>query len=107
REALEAVVNSYFDGITSHNGWIVKGHPGCSRYENGFPTFNTPVKDPKTTEPTNNGKSDCRTQGDFNVAIVTIRNYFVIDEESQAVMVSAMFRREQKNAKRRNAFTEL
>jgi hypothetical protein len=107
REALEAVVNSYFDGITSHNGWIVKGHPGCSRYENGFPTFNTPVKDPNSTEPNNNGKTDCRTQGDFNVAIVTIRNYFVIDEESQAVMVSAMFRREQRNAKRRNAFTEL
>ncbi len=32
REALQAVVNSYFDGITSHNGFIVKGHPGCSRY---------------------------------------------------------------------------
>jgi hypothetical protein len=107
REALEAVVNTYFDGITNHNGWIVKGHPGCSRYENGFPTFNTPVKPAFSQEPSNNGKSDCRTQGDFNVAIVTIRNYYVIDEESQAVMVSAMFRREQKNAKRRNAFTEL
>src|ERR1044071_1274686 len=27
REALQAVVNSYFDGITNHNGFIVKGHP--------------------------------------------------------------------------------
>ena len=105
REALQAVVNSYFDGITSHNGYIVKGHPGCSRYENGFPTFNTPMKDGMDIG--NNGKSDCRTQGDFGVAIVTIRNFYVIDEESQTVMVSAMFRRQVKNAKLRNHFTEV
>jgi hypothetical protein len=105
REALQAVVNTYFDGITSHNGFIVKGHPGCSRYENGFPTFNTPMKEGMDIG--NNGKTDCRTQGDFGVAIVTIRNFYVIDEESQSVMVSAMFRRQAQNPKRRNAFTEL
>jgi hypothetical protein len=105
REALQAVVNSYFDGITSHNGYLVKGHPGCSRYENGFPTFNTPMKDGMDIG--NNGKTDCRTQGDFGVAIVAIRNFYVIDEESQAVMISAMFRRDARNPKRRNAFTEL
>jgi hypothetical protein len=105
REALQAVVNSYFDGITNHNGYIVKGHPGCSRYENGFPTFNTPLK--PNADIGNDGKSDCRTQSDFGVAIVTIRNFYVIDEESQAVMVSAMFRREAKNPKRRNHFTEV
>jgi hypothetical protein len=105
RELLQATVNTYFDGITNHNGFLVKGHPGCSRYENGFPTFNTPAA--AGSDVTNDGKTDCRTQADFGVAIVTIRNYYVIDEESQAVMVSAMFRREQKNAKRRNHFTEL
>jgi hypothetical protein len=105
REALQAVVNSYFDGITSHNGYIVKGHPGCTRYENGFPTFNTPMKEGQ--EVGNNGKTDCRTQGDFGVAIVAIRNFYVIDEEAQAVMMSGMFRREARNPKRRNAFSEL
>jgi hypothetical protein len=105
REALQAVVNTYFDGITNHNGFIVKGHPGCSRYENGFPTFNSPMK--PGNDIGNDGKTDCRTQADFGVAIVTIRNFYVIDEESQAVMVSAMFRREAKNPKRRNHFTEL
>jgi hypothetical protein len=105
REALQAVVNSYFDGITNHNGFIVKGHPGCTRYENGFPTFNSPMKPGQDIG--NDGKTDCRTQADFGVAIVTIRNFYVIDEESQAVMVSAMFRREAKNPKRRNHFTEL
>jgi len=105
REALQAVVNSYFDGITSHNGYIVKGHPGCSRYENGFPTFNSPMK--PGMDIGNDGKTDCRTQADFGVAIVTIRNFYVIDEESQAVMVSAMFRREARSSKLRNHFTEL
>ena len=105
REALQAVVNSYFDGITSHNGFIVKGHPGCSRYENGFPTFNTPMR--PGMDIGNEGKTDCRTQGDFGVAIVTIRNFYVIDEESQAVMIAGMFRRDARNPKRRNHFTEL
>jgi hypothetical protein len=105
REALQAVVNTYFDGITSHNGYLVKGHPGCSRYENGFPTFDTPMQ--SGMDIGNNGKTDCRTQGDFGVAIVTIRDFYVIDEESQTVMVSAMFRRDPKNPKRRNHFTEL
>jgi hypothetical protein len=105
REALQAVVNTYFDGITSHNGHVVKGHPGCSRYENGFPTFNSPMQ--PGMDIGNNGKTDCRTQADFGVAIVAIRDYFIIDEEAQTVMVSAMFRRDAKNAKRRNHFTEL
>jgi hypothetical protein len=105
REALQAVVNTYFDGITNHNGFIVKGHPGCTRYENGFPTFNSPMT--PANDIGNNGKTDCRTQADFGVAIVAIRDFYVIDEEAQAVMVSAVFRREAKNAKRRNHFTEL
>jgi hypothetical protein len=105
REALQAVVNTYFDGITSHNGLIVKGHPGCSRYENGFPTFNSPMREGMDIG--NNGRTDCRTQADFGVAIVAIRDFYVIDEESQTVMVSAVFRREAGEERRRNHFTEV
>ncbi|MET0280035.1 MAG: hypothetical protein ABW278_02765 [Steroidobacteraceae bacterium] len=105
RGVLQAVVNSYFDGITSHNGLIVKGHPGCTRYENGFPTFNSPMQ--PGMDIGDNGKTDCRTQADFGVATVAIRDFYVIDEEAQTVMVSAMFRREAKSAKLRNHFTEL
>lgn len=105
REDLQAIVNSYFDGITNHDGRLVKGHPGCTRYENGFPTYNTPMK--PENDIGNDGKTDCRTQADFGVALVAIRDYFVIDEEAQAVMVSAVFLREAKNPKRRNHFTEL
>lgn len=105
REALQSVVNTYFDGITSHNGLIVKGHPGCSRYENGFPTFNSPMQEGMDIG--NNGKTDCRTQADFGVAIVAIRDYFVIDEEAQTVMVSAVFIRESGDDRLRNHMTEV
>lgn len=105
REALQSVVNTYFDGITSHNGLLVKGHPGCTRYENGFPTFNSPMREGNDIG--NNGRTDCRTQADFGVAIVAIRDFYVIDEESQTVMVSAVFRREAGEERRRNHFTEV
>ncbi|MEY4760742.1 MAG: hypothetical protein RLZZ200_598 [Pseudomonadota bacterium] len=105
REALQAIVNSYFDGITSHDGRLVKGHPGCTRYENGFPTFNTPMK--PENDIGNEGRTDCRTQADFGVALVGIRDFFVVDEEAQTVMVSAVFLRDAGSPKRRNHFTEL
>jgi hypothetical protein len=105
REALQAVVNTYFDGITSHNGLIVKGHPGCSRYENGFPTFNSPMT--PANDIGNDGKTDCRTQAAFGVAIVAVRNFYVLDEVSQTVMVSGLFRRDPNSPRRRNAFTEV
>jgi hypothetical protein len=105
REALPAIVNSYFDGITSHNGYLVKGHPGCTRYENGFPTFNSPMG--PGNDVGNEGRTDCRTQADYGVAIVAARNYFVVDEVAQVVMVSAMFRRDAGNAKLRNHLTEV
>lgn len=103
--ALSAIVNTYFDGISSHNGYIVKGHPGCTRYENGLPTFGGPMTEGMDIG--NNGLSDCRTQADFGVAIVTIRDFYVVDVESQTVMVSAMFRRDAQNEKWRNHFTEV
>jgi hypothetical protein len=105
RDVLQAIVNSYFDGITSHNGLIVKGHPGCTRYENGFPTFNSPMG--PGNDIGNDGRTDCRTQADFGVATVAIRDYFVIDEEAQVVMVSGLFIREPGDDRLRNHFTEV
>ena len=35
RELLLAITNSYFDGITSHDGSIVMADPRCDRVENG------------------------------------------------------------------------
>ena len=35
REAMVAATNSYFDGITTHDGAIIMAYPGCTRVENG------------------------------------------------------------------------
>src|SRR4029079_9443562 len=35
RELLIAIANSYFDGLTTHDGSIIMAHPGCLRTENG------------------------------------------------------------------------
>src|SRR6187549_1536673 len=35
RESLIAVTNSYFDGLTTHDGNIIEHAPGCTRVENG------------------------------------------------------------------------
>src|SRR4051794_16203287 len=35
REEMIAVTNSYFDGITTHDGSIIQAYPGCIRIENG------------------------------------------------------------------------
>src|SRR6478752_4070425 len=35
REDLIAIANSYFDGLTTHDGSIILAHPGCNRLENG------------------------------------------------------------------------
>ena len=37
RDELIAVVESYFDAITSHDGSVALTHPGCGRAENGSP----------------------------------------------------------------------
>ncbi|MGH9648671.1 MAG: hypothetical protein ACRD4E_17860, partial [Bryobacteraceae bacterium] len=35
REALIAITNSYFDGLTTRDGSVIIAHPGCTRLENG------------------------------------------------------------------------
>src|SRR5262249_48950018 len=38
REPLAAIVNSYSDGLTSHDRSLILAHAGCGRVENGTPT---------------------------------------------------------------------
>src|SRR5690606_21806697 len=80
RDDLIAVANSYFDGIIAKNSKVVKGHPGCSRRENGFPTFGGPLAPGAVGF---NGTSDCRTAGDFGLAQITARRVQVVDVEQQ------------------------
>lgn len=93
RDALIAIANSYFDGITAADADVIRAHEGCDRFENGF----------RVTA----GDADCTAgQGSFNVIFVAARRY-IVDVEAQVVIASAVFVREPGNDKRRNFFSEL
>jgi hypothetical protein len=102
REDLIAVANSYFDGIIAKNSKVIKGHPGCGRYENGFPTFGGELQPGQTGF---NGRGDCRTAGDFGLAQIAARRAAVVDVEQQVVMMSVVFVRQPGNDRWRNHFT--
>ncbi len=102
REDLIAVANSYFDGIIAKNSKVIKGHPGCTRRENGFPTYGNDLQPGQTGF---NGKGDCRTAGDFGLAQITARRTQVVDVEQQIVMMSVVFQRLPGNERWRNHFT--
>lgn len=102
REDLIAIGNSYFDGIIAKNSKVIKGHPGCSRLENGFPTFGGELQPGQIGF---EGKSDCRTAGDFGLAQITARRVQVVDVEQQVVMMSVVFLRQPGNERWRNHFT--
>ncbi len=102
RDDLIAVANSYFDGIIAKNSKVIKGHPGCSRRENGFPTFGGELAPGAVGF---EGKGDCRTVGDFGLAQITARRTQVVDVEQQVVMMSVVFLRLPGNERWRNHFT--
>ena len=101
RDALIAITNSYFDGITSHDGSVIQAHQGCMRVENG----NT------VTGRGGRGKSgavtDC-TSGleTINIQNVAARRYLIADEEGQVVLAVGVFIRKPGTTTRRNAFSE-
>jgi len=103
RDDLIAIANSYFDGITNSNSKLIKGKPGCSRLENGFPTYGQPLSEEGQIG--HEGKWDCRTQGDFGIALVAARRAQVVDVEQQVVMMSVVFIRRPGNDRWRNHFT--
>lgn len=113
REAMMAVTNSYFDGITSHDGSIIMAYPGCVRLENGT-TMTGRGAGPRgggAATPPRGGAagtvSDC-TSGleNINVQLVAARRYPVIDEEVGMVLALAVFIRKPGTATRRNMFSE-
>jgi hypothetical protein len=112
RESLIGITNSYFDGITTHDGSIIIAHPGCSRLENGATATGRPAGQgpgaPKGGETAKGGPlSDC-TSGlaNINVQFVAGRRYPVVDEEAGVVLAIATFLRKPGTATRRNMFSE-
>jgi len=107
RAGLIAITNSYFDGITSHNGRIIKAHPGCRRVENGFQTTGRPLP-PDRLDDGHDGKGDCTSgMSGFSIALVAARRYPLVDEEAQVVLGTAVFLRSPGATRRRNCFGEL
>lgn len=104
RDALIAITNSYFDGLTTHDGSIIMAHPGCTRVENGRGMAGAATaKDGKAK----GGGGDCASGlANLNVSIVAARRYPVADEEAQVVLAIAVFLRKPGTSTRRNVFGE-
>ena len=97
RETMLAIVNSYFDGITSHDGTVVRAHPGCNRYENGT----------RVTGRRGGVNDDCVSGlTNFNLANVAGRRVAFVDDEAGVVLGMAVFIRRAGATLPRNAFSE-
>jgi len=70
REAMVAITNSYFDGITSHDGSIIMASPGCMRVENGATVTG------RGSRGGAGGVTDCRSNLEtINIQMVAARRY--------------------------------
>ena len=97
RDAMIRIVNSYFDGITSHDGNVVLAHKGCNRYENGT----------KVTGRRGGVNDDCVSGlAGFDLANVAARRIPLVDDEQGVVLGMAVFLRKPGSSRPRNAFSE-
>lgn len=117
RDELIAVVNSYFDAITSHDGSVALTHPGCGRAENGSPApggrFLPPAPRPAGAAPPpapanpNAPANDCVSGlQNFNLSMVVARRIPLVDEEQQIALGMAVFIRRPGSPTPRNVFSE-
>jgi len=102
RETMIAITNSYFDGITTHDGSIIMANAGCPRLENGQTMTGRGGRGGAT-----GSVSDC-TSGleTINIQNVAARRYPLVDEEAGVVMAMAVFIRKPGTTTRRNVFAE-
>jgi hypothetical protein len=101
RDALIAVANSYFDGLTAGDGALVIAHPGCARVENGFTVTGRPIKDKP------GASTDCTSNlGIFNIQNVAARRFPVADEEAGVILGMGIFIRKPGAPQRRNVLSE-
>jgi hypothetical protein len=100
RADLIGITNSYFDGLSAHDGSLIVAHSGCVRLENGVLT---------TQRPGANGgpPTDCTDNGAMrNIYAVVDRRYPLVDEEAGVVLALGVFERSPGAAMRRNMFSE-
>jgi len=102
RETMLGITNSYFDGITTHDGSIIMAFPGCVRIENGTTMTGRGGRGAATGT-----VSDCTTGLEtINIQNVAARRFPIVDEEAGVVMAMAVFIRRPGTATRRNMFAE-
>lgn len=113
REDLIGITNSYFDGITAHDGSMIMAYPNCSRLENGQTVSGDPPPTPGVPPPApapargGRGPSSCASGlQNFNLSNVAARRFPVVDTEAQIVLAYAVFIRRPGSTSRRNAFAE-
>jgi hypothetical protein len=82
RTDLVAIANSYFDGLSAHDGKIIKAHAGCVRVENGTLTTQRPIE--------TGGLADCTA-----VRRNLLSEWFYIDQGKIRSIYAAMFYPEQ------------
>lgn len=99
REALRAITNSYFDGITTHDGSIIMAYPGCVRVENGRTVTGRSTGAGAATDCTSNLAT-------INIQNVAARRYPVLDEEAGVALAMGVFLRKPGTTTRRNVFSE-
>ncbi len=99
RSELIAITNTYFDGLSAHDGKQIAAHPGCTREENGVLTTQRQLQ--------GGGLSDCTSEGAMaNIFAVTARRYPIVDEEAGAVLGIVLFQRKPGIAMRRNLLSK-
>jgi hypothetical protein len=96
---MVAITNSYFDGLSAHDGSLILAHPGCVRLENGVLTTQRKLPSGEMTDCTSNGAM-------ANIFAVTARRYPIVDEEAGVVLAIGLFERKPGVAMRRNLFSE-
>lgn len=99
RTDLVAITNSYFDGLSAHDGKLILAYPGCVRIENGTLTTQRAIQ--------GGGRTDCTSEGAMaNIFAVTARRYPIVDEEAGVVLGLVLFERKPGVAMRRNLLAE-
>jgi hypothetical protein len=99
RADMVAITNSYFDGLTAHDGTLIIAHPGCIRLENGVATTQRKLPSGELTDCTSNGAM-------ANIFAVTARRVPLVDEEAGVALGLGVFERKPGVAMRRNLFSE-
>jgi hypothetical protein len=99
RADMVAITNSYFDGLTAHDGTLIVAYPGCIRLENGVLTTQRKLPSGEMTDCTSNGAM-------ANIFAVTARRVPIVDEEAGVALGLGIFERKPGVAMRRNLFSE-